>query len=425
MSRFHGVYRKSLLLIVMIALLVLIIGPQAGSHIPLLPVFDCPSSIQPFGLCTFDGGLILTGEPGLGTTLRAEGLTAILGEGGDIGVQGNSIALHGVGVAGLNHEVFGVGVEGGSNQGTGVRGWSETGLGGEFVGAKGLMVTGTETYGIHAINENFDINDAAIFAEAPGAAKAIWAVGHSVGVFAQSALTAVRAQGGDIGVAAYGIDFGVTGRNSSPVGAGIWGSSEAGTAVLGLSQSGQYIFEGFDNSLDQRRFAVERATGNVLADGSYTGPADFAEMLPASGSQSEYEPGDMLVIGPDGKVAKSMEPNSGALVGVFSDKPGFVGDIRIAEHGIESYENSKAQPDGELWLAVALVGVVPVKVISENGAIHPGDLLTTSSTPGHAMRAEPVDINGVTIYPMGSILGKALETLEADSGLIKVLLMLR
>ena len=37
------------------------------------------------------------------------------------------------------------------------------------------------------------------------------------------------------------------------------------------------------------------------------------------------------------------------------------------------------------WL-LALVGIVPCKVTSENGSIRPGDLLVTSSTAGFAMR---------------------------------------
>ena len=51
------------------------------------------------------------------------------------------------------------------------------------------------------------------------------------------------------------------------------------------------------------------------------------------------------------------------------------------------------------------------------GAVWPGDLLVTSPTPGHAMRAD-------TPLP-GTTLGKALESLEEGVGTIKVLVMLR
>ncbi len=42
---------------------------------------------------------------------------------------------------------------------------------------------------------------------------------------------------------------------------------------------------------------------------------------------------------------------------------------------------------------LALTGRVPVKITGENGAIEPGDLLTTSSTPGHAMKWTLLDVN--------------------------------
>jgi hypothetical protein len=195
-----------------------------------------------------------------------------------------------------------------------------------------------------------------------------------------------------------------------------------GTAVRGEDHSGTYIFEGWDTqSVFNLRFAVERATGKVLADGAYTGPADFAEMLPVSRSKEDYAPGDVLVIGADGKLTLSDKANATNLAGVYSAKPGFLGDTAIAAHGIEVYDS----PPTQERLAVALLGIVPVKVTDENGPIHPGDLLTTSSTPGHAMKAKAVVINGVEIYPTGTILGKALESWGQGSGVIQVLITLR
>ena len=55
----------------------------------------------------------------------------------------------------------------------------------------------------------------------------------------------------------------------------------------------------------------------------------------------------------------------------------------------------------------------------ENGAIRPGDLLTTSATPGHAMRCQGVE------RCFGRTIGKALEGLDAGTGAIKVLVMLQ
>jgi hypothetical protein len=68
---------------------------------------------------------------------------------------------------------------------------------------------------------------------------------------------------------------------------------------------------------------------------------------------------------------------------------------------------------------------VPTKVSAENGAILPGDLLTCSSTPGYAMKASPIMINGIAIYPTGTIIGKALDALPSAQGVIKVLVNLK
>ena len=74
---------------------------------------------------------------------------------------------------------------------------------------------------------------------------------------------------------------------------------------------------------------------------------------------------------------------------------------------------------------IAVLGIIATKVTAENGKIEVGDLLVTASTPGHAMKAKQIRINGVDIYPTGAILGKALQSLGEERGVIKVLIMLR
>jgi hypothetical protein len=66
---------------------------------------------------------------------------------------------------------------------------------------------------------------------------------------------------------------------------------------------------------------------------------------------------------------------------------------------------------------LAILGIVQVKASAENGPIRPGDLLTTSSTPGHAMKA--------TEPKIGTVIGKALEGLDEGTGVIKMLVMLQ
>jgi hypothetical protein len=80
---------------------------------------------------------------------------------------------------------------------------------------------------------------------------------------------------------------------------------------------------------------------------------------------------------------------------------------------------------GSYVSVVTLGSFKMVKVDASLAAIHTGDLLTTSSTPGYAMKAAPVLVSGVEIYRTGTILGKALEPLDKGTGVIKVFVTLR
>ena len=64
---------------------------------------------------------------------------------------------------------------------------------------------------------------------------------------------------------------------------------------------------------------------------------------------------------------------------------------------------------------MALMGRVYVKATAENGPIRPGDLLTTASKPGYAMRCPDLSLCE------GALVGKALEPLPRGEGLILVL----
>lgn len=176
----------------------------------------------------------------------------------------------------------------------------------------------------------------------------------------------------------------------SSSGTGVRGESNTGPGMVAMSVQGLNVLEAL--SANRLIFAVRRE-GAVLADGPFTGPADFAEMLPATGLADDYESGDVLVIGKDGKLSLASEPETTAVAGVYSDSPGFVGDTRIRAGGVSPLAAEKgngARVDSDTYVALALVGVVPVKVTTENGPVSPGDLLVSAVTPGHAMRARPI-----------------------------------
>jgi hypothetical protein len=64
---------------------------------------------------------------------------------------------------------------------------------------------------------------------------------------------------------------------------------------------------------------------------------------------------------------------------------------------------------------IAMTGRVWCWCDASFGAIEPGDRLTTSSTPGHAMRAVDRD------RADGAVIGKAMTKLETGTGLVLVL----
>ena len=145
------------------------------------------------------------------------------------------------------------------------------------------------------------------------------------------------------------------------------------------------------------------SSGQGRSDVGWATPAeDFAEMLPA---EDGLEPGDVLAIAADGRLTRSTQPYQTSVAGVYSTRPGFLGGQPV-----------EGTPQGSIPLA--MVGVVPVKVCAENGAVRPGDLLVSSSAPGHAMRAGANP-------PQGSVLGKALGRLEDGSGVIQMLATLQ
>jgi len=158
-------------------------------------------------------------------------------------------------------------------------------------------------------------------------------------------------------------------------------------------------------------FRVDKS-GNVYSDsgyygaGFYTGSADVAEWVPVT---EAVEPGDVLELDPDhpGYYRKARGPCSTLVAGVVSTDPGFV----LGSPTTYSLPTTHAQA------LLALIGIVPIKATDEGGSIEPGDLLSTSSSPGYAMKWNQED--GLAC----SLVAKALEALDSGNGVIQVLLM--
>jgi hypothetical protein len=142
-------------------------------------------------------------------------------------------------------------------------------------------------------------------------------------------------------------------------------------------------------------------------------PSDLAENHL---SDLDLSAGDVVCLDPHAdRIIPTAKANETMALGVVSTKPGF-----LLNDGAQSQE----LPPGTLAYPVALCGRVPCKVTDENGAIRRGDLLTSSSTPGHAMKAAPISVEGHDFYRPATIIGKALEAHDAGKGVIEIFITL-
>ena len=151
--------------------------------------------------------------------------------------------------------------------------------------------------------------------------------------------------------------------------------------------------------------------GRVITDVlEITGGADLSENFDISGD-TQVEPGMVVCIDPDatGKLVQSREPYERTVAGIVSGAGGVRTGMLMGQRGSEA--------DGEH--PVALTGRVWTWCDASQGAIAPGDLLTTSDTAGHAMRVEN------HTQANGAILGKAMSKLESGRGLVLVLVSLQ
>jgi hypothetical protein len=143
---------------------------------------------------------------------------------------------------------------------------------------------------------------------------------------------------------------------------------------------------------------------NVL---EITNGSDLAEHFEVADG---VKPGMVVAINPrgDGRLAVSRGAYNRRVAGIISGANGLAAGMVLPD-----------LPGGEKTMPVALTGRVWVYCDAARGSIKPGDLLTTSNTPGHAMK--------VTDYAraQGAIIGKAMSSLKTGRGLVLVLVTLQ
>jgi len=141
-----------------------------------------------------------------------------------------------------------------------------------------------------------------------------------------------------------------------------------------------------------------------------TGGSDLAEPFEIQ-KPDDIKAGMVMTIDPanPGKLKVCNEPYDRRVAGIVSGAGGVNPGMLMSQKG------SKA--DGTT--PIALSGRVYCFADASSGSIKPGDLLTTSETPGHAMKVKDYD------RAHGAILGKAMTRLESGKGLVLVLVTLQ
>jgi len=331
----------------------------------------------------------------------------VYGAGSEAGVKGLSTSSYGVvgesqlqGVYGIRSttNVFGyLGGEYGaygeaSNGNFGGLGDNDYGVYGEDVSTGNFGSLGNQGCGVYG--QSLNGNAIYGFGENFGGVTGFTINGYGVhGVHSSSGNTGTLGRD-DCG--AYG---------TSSAGAGVYGYSPSGDGVLGHSTSGN----------------AGRFLGNVLVEGGrvitpileITGGSDLSEQFDIHGSATGQhpEPGMVVCVDPErpGDLMVSSQAYDKKVAGVISGAGGVKPGMLMGQTG--------SQADGAN--PVALTGRVYCWADASNGPIEPGDLLTTSLKPGHAMKATDRDRSH------GAIIGKAMSSLAEGTGLALVLVNLQ
>lgn len=220
-----------------------------------------------------------------------------------------------------------------------------------------------------------------------------------------------------------GSGTGVVGQSSS--GDGVFGESGSGIAIHGKgNKAGQFdggvtingtlsANESVNVKGDVNTGGTISVTGDINAGGNIvvTGDMTFAggDCAEDIDAAVEIEPGSVVVVDDGGRLRQCQRDYDKRVVGVVSG----AGDLKPAI--ILGKKPAAAVPRAPL----ALYGRVYCKVDAQYSPIDIGDLLTTSPTPGYAMRASD------PTRSFGSVFGKAMGALESGRGLVPVLISLR
>jgi hypothetical protein len=336
-----------------------LIGKSADPFGPaVFGINSAPSGIGVLGI----GSTAFLGGLGGGGSLSGGGVQGNLQDGNDAttrGLLGCKDPQFGQ-AAGVYGESRAQGVMGLTIQsgGTGVYGGGTTAAGGNQIGVRGETVTG-------------------------------------VGVQGQSFGEGVAIQGQSLSG-----DKGLAGRFIGNVHV----QGNPGTSSGDLRVEGTTSFGGL-TTLD----GGAKVNGDVEVTGDIrlTTGQDCAEEFDVLGAH-DIDPGTVMVINEDGVLQQSDHEYDKKVAGVVSGAGDYRPGIVLGKR--EALSNR---------LPISLVGKVYCKVDARFAAVEVGDLLTTSPTPGHAMKADD------PFKAFGAVIGKALRPLKTGQGLIPILIALQ
>ena len=147
-----------------------------------------------------------------------------------------------------------------------------------------------------------------------------------------------------------------------------------------------------------------------------TGGSDLAEPFRSSPASIEARPGMVLAIDPEnpGALRVSTEAYDTKVAGVYSGGNGLPTGLLMGKDG------DPLAGHGDDRLPLAMTGRVWVYADDSNGAIAPGDRLTTSgANAGYAARVDDES------RAPGTVIGKAMTGIDADAGMVLVLVNLQ
>ncbi len=367
-------------------------------------------------------GVWSNSETGASVIRQSKEGRGVLGESNNAqGVWGVSHAKFHGGVTGVNDnqsQEAGPGVYG-QSRGTGIWGESET-----WHGVFGTTKSTTGGAGVHGLNTN----GAGVFGQSQNSIGVLGISENHEGIHAQTKSIQTAA------LAAYQLNPQGTGaaifaKSDSQVGGvGVWGSSQTGIGVVGMSETHEGVHAETKSTITAGLAAYQKnptshsaalfakhegggVAGRFEGDVEVTGDirlinADIAEDFTIA--DPTVEVGTVMIFDANGFLTPCYDAYDKKVVGVISGagdyKPGMVLDKQVSS---------------EHRMPIALLGKVFCKLDAQYGAVEVGDLLTTSPTLGHAMKAS----NPYKAF--GSVIGKALRGLTEGQGLVPVLIALQ